>query len=106
MSYIDKSIYNQFCETQWRHSVKIRLKKPLPHTSFCETQWLHSGKSRLYKNPPSDFIVLASSVKTKEVELIEIHRIRVCKFQPRDAGSRDSKSKKKWIGLQATFVHI
>ena len=48
---------------------------PLPHTSFCETQWRHSVKTRLYKNPPLYFIVLASSVKTKEVEVIEFHRI-------------------------------
>ena len=32
-------------------------------------------KTRLYKNPHSYFIVLASSVKTKEVEVIEFHRI-------------------------------
>ena len=65
-----------FCETRWRHSVKTRLYKiPLPHTSFCETQWRHSVKTRLYKNPPPYFIVLVSSVKTKEVEVIEFHRI-------------------------------
>ena len=29
----------------------------------------------LYKNPPPYFIVLASSVKTKEVEVIEFHRM-------------------------------
>ena len=49
---------------------------PLSHTSFCETQWRHSVKTRLYKNPPTYFIVSASSVKTKEVEVIEFHRIR------------------------------
>ena len=49
---------------------------PLPHTPFCETQWRHSVKTRLYKNPPPYFIVLASSVKTKEVEVIEFHRIQ------------------------------
>ena len=38
-------------------------------------QWRHSVKTRLYKNPPPYFIVLASSVKTKEVEVIEFHRI-------------------------------
>ena len=32
-------------------------------------------KTGLYKNPPPYFIVLASSVKTKEVEVIEFHRI-------------------------------
>ena len=50
---------------------------PPPHTSFCETQWRHSVKTRLYiyKNPPPYCIVLASSVKTKEVEVIEFHRI-------------------------------
>ena len=44
------------------------------HT-FCETQWRHSVKTRLYKNPPPYFIVLASSMKTKEVE-VEFHRYR------------------------------
>ena len=33
------------------------------------------GENKLYKNPPPYFIVLASSVKTKEVEVIEFHRI-------------------------------
>ena len=42
---------------------------------FCETQWRHSVKTRLYKNPPPYFFVLATSVKTKEVEVIEFHRI-------------------------------
>ena len=32
-------------------------------------------KKRLYKNPPPYFTVLASSVKTKEVKVIEFHRI-------------------------------
>ena len=32
-------------------------------------------KTRLYKNPPPYVIVLASSVKTKEVNVIEFHRI-------------------------------
>ena len=64
------------CETQWRHSVKTRLyNTPSPHTSCCETQWRHSVKTRLYKNPPPYLIVLSSSVKTKEVEVIEFHRI-------------------------------
>ena len=35
-----------------------------------------SDVTRLYKNPPPYFIVLASSVKTKKVEVIEFHRIR------------------------------
>ena len=67
----------EFCETQWRHSVKTRLyNTPSPHTfSFCETQWRHSVRTRLYKNPPPYFIVWASSVKTKEAEVIEFHRI-------------------------------
>ena len=69
--------FTEFCETQWRHSVKTRLyNTPLPHTSFCGTQWRHSVKTSLYKNPPPYFIVLASSVKTKEVGVIEFHRIR------------------------------
>ena len=36
-------------------------------------------KTRLYKNPPPYFIVLASSVKTKEVEVIEFRRFRSTK---------------------------
>ena len=32
----------------------------------------------LYKTPPLYFIVLASSVKTKEVKVIEFHRIDSC----------------------------
>ena len=32
-------------------------------------------KTRLYKNPPLYFIVLANSVKTKEVEVIEFRRM-------------------------------
>ena len=43
--------------------------------SICETQWRHSVKKRLYKTPPPYFIVLASSVKTNEVKVIEFHRI-------------------------------
>ena len=67
--------FTEFCETQWRHSVKTRLyNTPFPQTSFCETQWRHSVKTRLYKNPLSYFIVLASSVKTKEVEVIEFRK--------------------------------
>ena len=50
---------------------------PLPHISFCETQWRHSVKTRLYKTPPPYFIVVASSVKTKVVKVIEFHRIQV-----------------------------
>ena len=44
-------------------------------------------KTRLYKNPPPYFIVLASSVKTKEVEVIEFHRIEkdTCKSVPPNA---------------------
>ena len=62
---------------QWRHSVKTSLYNiPPPHTSFCDMQWRHSVKTRLYKTPPY-FIVLASSVKTKEVKVIEFHRIIV-----------------------------
>ena len=70
-----------FCETQLRHSVKTRLcKTPPPHTSFCETQWRHSVKTRLCKTPSPilysvKLIVLARSVTTKEVKVIEFHRI-------------------------------
>ena len=46
-------------------------------------QWRHSVKTRSYKNPPPYFIVLASSVKTKEVEVIEFHRI-VFHMKPAD----------------------
>ena len=53
--------------TEWRHCVS---------QNFCETQLRHSMKTRLYKNPPPYFIVLASSVKTKEVEVIDFHRIQ------------------------------
>ena len=69
--------FTEFCETQWRHLVKTRLyNTPFPQTSFCETQWRQSVKKRLYKNPLPYFIVLAGSMKTKEVEVIEFHRIR------------------------------
>ena len=54
---------------------------PPPHTSFCKTQWRHSVKTRLYKNPPPYFIVLASKVKTKEVEVIKFHSICECIYQ-------------------------
>ena len=37
----------------------------------------HSVKTRLYKNPSPYFIVSASSMKTKDVEVIEFHRIRL-----------------------------
>ena len=36
-------------------------------------QGRHSVKTRLYKNPPPYFIVLASSVKMKKVEVIKFH---------------------------------
>ena len=42
---------------------------------FCETQWCHSVKTRLYNKFPPYFIVLVSSVKTNDVEVIEFHRI-------------------------------
>ena len=59
--------------TRWKQGYII---PPLPHTLFCETQWRHSVKTRFYKNPPPYFIVLASSVKTNEVEAIEFRRIQ------------------------------
>ena len=46
------------------------IAEPPPHTSFCETQW-----QDYIKNPPPYFIVLASSVKAKELDVIEFHRI-------------------------------
>ena len=55
--------------TRWK-----QVKHPLPHTLFCETQWRPSVRRRLYKNSLPYFIVLASSVKTNEVEVIEYHR--------------------------------
>ena len=51
--------------------MQVRLK------TFVHVQWRHSVKTRLYKNPPPYFIVLASSVETKEVEVIEFHRIDI-----------------------------
>ena len=57
---------------------------PLPHTPFCETQWRHSVKTRLYKNPPPYFIVLASSVKTKEVEVIEFSKLNPQRIENQD----------------------
>ena len=83
--------HTSFCETQWRHSVKRRLyNTPLPHTSFCETQWRHSVKTRLYKNPPQYSIVLASSVKAKEVKVIEFHRIcSGCAYNPANSYNQD-----------------
>ena len=38
-------------------------------------QWRHSVKTRLYNTLFPYLIVLASSVKTKEVKVIEFHRI-------------------------------
>ena len=58
--------------TRWKQGY---ITSP-PHTSFCDMQWRHSVKTRLYKTPPY-FNVLASSVKTKEVKVIEFHRIIV-----------------------------
>ena len=42
---------------------------------FCKTQWRHSVKTSLYKSAPAYFIVLPSSVKTKEVKVIEFHSV-------------------------------
>ena len=42
---------------------------------YIRPPWRHSVKSRLYKTPPPYFIVLASSVKTKEVKVIEFRII-------------------------------
>ena len=44
---------------------------------FCEAHWRHSVKTRLYNTPPPYSIVLASSVKTKEVVVIEFHKIYI-----------------------------
>ena len=74
--------YSDLVRYGFPHSVKrsdvTRWKQvyitPLPHTSFYETQWRHSVKTRLYKTPHPYFIVLASSVKTNEVKVIEFHR--------------------------------
>ena len=38
------------------------------------------GEKRVYNTPPPYFIVLASSVKTKEVMVIEFHRINKLKW--------------------------
>ena len=79
--YYYKCMYGmQFCDKQWRHSVKIRLyNTPPPY--FILWNAVTSVKARLYKNPPPYFIVLVSSVKTKEVEVIEFHRICIHPFQ-------------------------
>ena len=84
-----------FCKHYLWYSVKrsdvTRRKQgyitpPPPHTSFCETQWRHSVKTKLYKNPPSYFIVLASSVETKEDEAIVFHRIVIWHYAWRFQG--------------------
>ena len=46
------------------------IKHPFSHTSFCETQWCHLVKTRLYKTHSPYFIILASSVKTKEAKVM------------------------------------
>ena len=64
------------CETQWRHSVKIKLyntSSPILHSVKRSdvTRW----KQGYIRSPPPYFIVLANSVKIKEVKVIEFHRI-------------------------------
>ena len=68
--------YQVFCETPWRHSVKTRLyNTPSPILHSVKRSDVTRWKTRLYKNPPPYFIVLARLVKTKNVEVIEFHRI-------------------------------
>ena len=65
-----------FCETQWRHSVKTRLyKTPSPILHSMKRSDVTRRKQGYIRTLPHTYIVLASSVKTKEVEVIEFHRI-------------------------------
>ena len=56
-------------------SINMTTFEKFSEMLFCETQWRHSVKTRLYKTPPLYSIVFARSVKTKEVMVIEFHRI-------------------------------
>ena len=74
--YSNPNSLENFCEKQWRHSVKRRLyKTPSPILHSVKLSWRHSVKTRLYRSPPLYFVVLASSVKIKEVKVIEFRRI-------------------------------
>ena len=57
--------------TRWKQSY---IRPPSPYFILWNAV-THSVKTRLYNAPPPYFIVLASSVKTKEVMVIEFHRI-------------------------------
>ena len=58
-----------------KHSDVTRWKQgyitPPPPYFILWNAVRHSVKTRLYKTPPQYFIVLASSVKTKEVKVID-----------------------------------
>ena len=75
------------------YSILIPIKLHI----FCGTQWRHSVKTRLYKTPPPYFIVLASSVKIKEVKVIEFHRI--------DNHDQNLTFLARWSTLDVRFWH-
>ena len=65
-----------FCEKQWRHPVKTKLyNTPSPILHSVKRSDVTRWKQGYIRPPPPYFIVLASSVKTKEVKVIEFHRI-------------------------------
>ena len=67
----------QFHETQWRHSVKIRLyNTPSPILHSVKRSAVTLRKQGYIRTPPPKYFnVLNSSVKIMEVEVIEFHRI-------------------------------
>ena len=66
----------QFCETQWRHSMKQGYITPPPPYFILWNAVTSLGENKGYiRPPPPYFIVLASSVKIKEVKVIEFHRM-------------------------------
>ena len=65
-----------FCETQWRHLMKTRsYNTPSPILHFVKRSDVTRWKQGYMRPYPPYFIVLASSVKTKEVKVIEFHRM-------------------------------
>ena len=67
-----------FCETQWRHSMKTKLyNTPSPILHSVKRSDVTRWKQGFIWSPPPYFIVLASSVKTKEVKIMEFHRINI-----------------------------
>ena len=59
--------------------MSVALQNHSALSTFQYQNWTfqrsNSVETRLYKSPPPYFIVLASSVETKEVKVIEFHRI-------------------------------